>query len=37
MVISIAVPALANAIHIQNAVAGGGGSMNGLGYDKFRR
>ncbi len=31
---SIAVPALANAVHIQNAVAGGGGSMNGLGYDK---
>ena len=31
---SIAVPALANAIHIQSAVAGGGGSMNGLGYDK---
>ena len=31
---SIAVPALANAVHIRNAVAGGGGSMNGLGYDK---
>ena len=31
---SIAVPALANAVHIKNAVAGGGGSMNGLGYDK---
>ena len=31
---SVAVPALANAVHIQNAVAGGGGSMNGLGYDK---
>ena len=32
---TLAVPALANAIHIKNAVAGGGGSMNGLGYDKF--
>lgn len=31
---SIAVPALANAVHIRNAVGGGGGSMNGLGYDK---
>ena len=31
---NIAVPALANAVHIRNAVAGGGGSMNGLGYDK---
>mgnify|MGYP003110577737 FL=1 len=31
---TLAVPALANAIHIKNAVAGGGGSMNGLGYDK---
>ena len=31
---SVAVPALANAVHVQNAVAGGGGSMNGLGYDK---
>ena len=31
---NIAVPALANAVHIKNAVAGGGGSMNGLGYDK---
>ena len=31
---SIAVPALANAVHIKNAVGGGGGSMNGLGYDK---
>ena len=31
---SIAVPANANAIHIQQAVGGGGGSMNGLGYDK---
>ena len=31
---NIAVPALANAVHVQNAVAGGGGSMNGLGYDK---
>ena len=28
------VPSNANAIHIQQAVAGGGGSMNGLGYDK---
>ena len=31
---TLTVPALANAIHIKNAVAGGGGSMNGLGYDK---
>jgi len=31
---SISVPANANAIHIQQAVGGGGGSMNGLGYDK---
>jgi len=31
---NISVPALANAVHIKNAVAGGGGSMNGLGYDK---
>jgi len=31
---TIAVPALANAVHIKNAVGGGGGSMNGLGYDK---
>ena len=31
---SIAVPAGANAIHVQYAVGGGGGSMNGLGYDK---
>ena len=28
------VPANANAIHIQQAVGGGGGAMNGLGYDK---
>jgi len=31
---TLTVPTLANAIHIKNAVAGGGGSMNGLGYDK---
>ena len=31
---TFSVPANANAIHIQNAVAGGGGSMNGLGYDR---
>ena len=31
---TLTVPSLANAIHIKNAVAGGGGSMNGLGYDK---
>jgi len=31
---NIAVPAGANAIHVQYAVGGGGGSMNGLGYDK---
>mgnify|MGYP003112132523 FL=1 len=31
---TFAVPGNANAIHIQQAVAGGGGSMNGLGYDK---
>jgi hypothetical protein len=31
---TFSVPSNANAIHIQQAVAGGGGSMNGLGYDK---
>jgi hypothetical protein len=31
---TFSVPANANAIHIKQAVAGGGGSMNGLGYDK---
>jgi hypothetical protein len=31
---TFSVPANANAIHIQQAVGGGGGSMNGLGYDK---
>ena len=31
---SFTVPSNANAIHVKQAVAGGGGSMNGLGYDK---
>jgi len=31
---TFSVPSNANAIHIQQAVGGGGGSMNGLGYDK---
>ena len=31
---TITVPSLANAIHIQSAVAGGSGGMRGADYDK---